>query len=143
MNKFQLHIPNAQISGCFFHFSQNIYRRIQREGLQVEYQQNANFALQARMVPALAFVPIADLDACFNDLCGHVDPSLQPILDYFEDTYLGRFQRRGNQRRPVLFPPTTWNVLAIRPSFGRTVLLFSPCPSFVLLLLLSFFCPSF
>ena len=53
--------PNAVKSGCLFHLTQNIYRRVQNEGLQVRYETDANFALQCRMIGALAFVPPADV----------------------------------------------------------------------------------
>ena len=33
---------------------------------------------------------------------------MQPLYDYFEDTYIGRRQRRG--RRTPLFPIELWNV---------------------------------
>jgi len=36
MNGFSQEYPNVQQSGCFFHFSQNVYRRIQRAGLQAK-----------------------------------------------------------------------------------------------------------
>ena len=53
--------PYASRTGCFFHLSQNIHRRIQNAGLQEQYENDANFALQCRMLSALAFVPPADV----------------------------------------------------------------------------------
>ena len=32
--------PNTLVKGCFFHLTQNIFRKIQAEGLQNEYQHN-------------------------------------------------------------------------------------------------------
>ncbi len=115
INSFESRFPNVQVLGCFFHFSQNVYKKISENGLQVRYRNDANFALSARMIPALAFVPLQDQDVYFNDLSVHLDPVLQPVLDYVEDTYFGRFQRRGNVRRPCMFPPPIWNV------YDRTV----------------------
>ena len=34
--------PAANIKGCFFHFAQANWRKIQNLGLAVEYQENAN-----------------------------------------------------------------------------------------------------
>ena len=34
---------NVVISGCFFHLSQNIWRKIQSEGLTVQYQADGEF----------------------------------------------------------------------------------------------------
>ena len=101
--------PNATQSGCFFHLTQNIYRRIQNEGLQVRYETDANFALQCRMIGALAFVPVADIPDAFDALVAHVPVELTPVLDYFEDTYIGRPDRRGRRRNP-LFRLEFWNM---------------------------------
>ncbi|XP_059154938.1 uncharacterized protein LOC131940304 [Physella acuta] len=49
--------PKCEVKGCFFHLSQNIYRKIQDSGLQQLYQVDSEFALKLRMLPALAFVP--------------------------------------------------------------------------------------
>ena len=38
--------PTATVNGCFYHL-QNILRKIQSEGLQVQYQMNCNVELQA------------------------------------------------------------------------------------------------
>ena len=100
--------PNATQSGCFFHLTQNIHRRIQNEGLQVRYETDANFALQCRMIGALAFVPVADIPDAFDALVAHVPVELAPVLDYFEDTYIGRPDRRGRRRNP-LFRLEFWN----------------------------------
>ena len=95
--------PNASRTGCFFHLSQNIHRRIQNAGLQEQYENDANFALQCRMLSALAFVPTADVVDAFDALSAVLPNELQEIMDYFEDTYIGRPDRRG-VRRAARFP---------------------------------------
>ena len=95
--------PNASRTGCFFHLSQNIHRRIQNAGLQERYENDANFALQCRMISALAFVPTADVVAAFEALSAELPNELLDIMDYFEDTYIGRPDRRG-VRRAARFP---------------------------------------
>ena len=45
----------AVISGCFFHFGQNIYRQIQIKGSVKSYLEN-EFAMQMKMFASLAFV---------------------------------------------------------------------------------------
>ena len=100
--------PNASVKGCFFHFSQAIYRKVQAEGLQQHYAADTDFALQARMLAAMAFVPAPDVDAAFAELTRNVPEELLPILDYFEDTYLGAV-RRGIRRAPR-FPATMWSI---------------------------------
>ena len=49
------------ISGCFFHLSQNIYRRIQADGLTMNYRLDREFSLKIKMLPSLAFVPEIDV----------------------------------------------------------------------------------
>ena len=59
--------------------------------------------MQCRMISAIAFVPPAGVVAAFETLSGEVPVGLTPILDYFEDNYIGRPDRRGVRREP-LFP---------------------------------------
>ncbi len=73
MNAFGGQFPNAQLSGCYFHLGQNIWRNIQTHHLQQRYSNDANFALEARMIPAPAFVTPAYLDRYFDDLSNNVD----------------------------------------------------------------------
>jgi hypothetical protein len=39
----------------------------------------------------------------------YFSPELQVIVDYIQDTWIGRSQRRGRQRRPPLFALNMWN----------------------------------
>lgn len=102
--------PTAVIRGCFFHLAQNLKKHLSTAGLQNSYNNDAVFALQARMITSMAFIPLIDLEAALEELGNHLPNDLQPILDWFEDTYIGRRNRRGNGRRPPLFPVEMWNV---------------------------------
>lgn len=44
-----------------------------------------------RLLPALAFVPVANVVHDFEALCdsGELPPEGQPVVDYFEDTWIG------------------------------------------------------
>jgi len=109
MNGFSQEYPNVQQRGCFFHFSQNVYRRIQRAGLQAEYVDDADFVLKCRMILGLAFVPPADVAQSFEELSDYLPDRLQPVLDYVEDNYIGRINRRG-VRRTATFEIGVWNM---------------------------------
>ena len=100
--------PNASKTGCFVHLTQNIHRRIQGAGLQGTCEGDANFALQCRMISALAFVPPGDVADAFETLSGEVPDELTPIMDCFEDNNIGRNDRRGFRRAP-LFGIDLWN----------------------------------
>ena len=100
--------PNITVKGCFFHFSQSIYRRVQAASLQSKYRNEDEFSIKIRMIPALAFLPINNVAEAFETLEEVMPAEAQPILDYFEDTYIGRLRRRN--RRAPWFPISMWNM---------------------------------
>ena len=101
--------PSVNVVGCFFHFSQCVYRKVQDCGLQTEYRE-PDFNLFVRMLVALAFVPVARVVDSFDALLeAHAPASAQPVIDYFEDTFIGRLTRRNVRRQP-LFSLDMWNV---------------------------------
>ena len=66
------------------------------------------------MIAALAFVPPQNVVNSFDELCvvirNQYDGDADEVLDYFEDTYIGRRFRRNAPRRPPLFPVKLWNM---------------------------------
>lgn len=50
--------PEVQVNCCFFHLSQNIFRKIGMFGLRKRYVDDVDFAHGMRMIAALAFVPL-------------------------------------------------------------------------------------
>lgn len=102
--------PNAIIRGCLFHLMKNFRVHVGAAGLMKRYNNEPAFALNARMIVALAFVPIYDLNDAFDALAKELPAELLPVLNWLEDSYIGRpFGRSGNRRAP-LFPPQLWNV---------------------------------
>ena len=77
--------PNAEIFECLFHIVKNFKKCINCKHLAAGYNADADFALHARMIPALAFVSIQDLDAAFQELSDNSPPEHQPVLDWLED----------------------------------------------------------
>lgn len=103
--------PHVVIVGCFFHFSQCIFRKLQQCGLQSDNREQ-DFNLFIRMLVALAFVPVNDVVDSFETLLeAHAPERAQCIIDYFEDTFIGRLTRRNARRQPI-FPLDMWNVSA-------------------------------
>jgi len=49
--------PSARHVGCFFHFCQAVWRRIQELGLARRYKSNPDFQLHVKSHIALAFLP--------------------------------------------------------------------------------------
>ena len=102
-NALEAVFPGVTVKGCYLHFTQNIWRKIQANGLQDRYQQEPAFIEDVGKISALAFVPENDVQRYFN-----IDQDLDVIMDYIEENYLGVF-RRGRFRRPR-FPYAWWGV---------------------------------
>jgi hypothetical protein len=45
-----------------------VYRKVQEAGLQQRYQADADFSLAVKMLPAIAFCPVADVVDAFETL---------------------------------------------------------------------------
>ena len=52
-------LPNTRISGCYFHFGQNLWRRVQSLGLARDYRQNRRLKKTIRKVIAIGYLPMA------------------------------------------------------------------------------------
>lgn len=114
---------DVQISGCYFHFCQCIYRQIQSNGLQSKYNQDLTFATHMRCIADLAFVPEADVVSQFealksfeffkNTLNGNseIDMGVRNILLYMETNWIGEMSRRTY--KPGTFALSLWNVYDI------------------------------
>ena len=111
INSVRKFFPDSEIYGCFFHFAQCLWRRIQGLGLQSWYADAGN-AMIIKQLQALSFVPPDDVYDCFNTFIATLDEETDGILDeflqYFEMTWLGIVQR-GRRRRPT-FEVSLWSV---------------------------------
>ena len=89
INQMRRIFPEATIYGCFFHFGQCLWRKIQALGLQTWYNERDN-AFIIKQIQALAFVPPCDVCALFNKLMESFDEEtdqiLREFLQYFEAT---------------------------------------------------------
>ena len=82
--------PEASIRGCFFHFSQALYRKLWFEA-KIRHRQR-EFAQQMKL------------------LAESLPQDAGQIVDYFEETWIGPVRR--NRRRPPVFPVEMWNCFA-------------------------------
>ena len=114
INALKESFPGAHIQGCYFHFSQCIWRKIQSSGLQVKYQSDEEFSGKLRSLAALAFVPASLVEEAFDNLSEVFPDTATEILDYFEDNFIGRPNPKARQgqpkRRAPRFPIDLWNV---------------------------------
>ena len=81
--------------------------------MQVAYTADPEFSVHLRMIAALAFVPAGLVVNAFEELSDEIrrvfNADADDILDYFEDTYLGRPRRQGCRRNPI-FMRNVWNM---------------------------------
>ena len=111
--------PLVPQKGCLFHLSKNIYRKVQDLGLSQLYLDDEQFRTNIRMIAALSFLPIEDTIQAFEVLANNAGNDEQPIMDYFETTYIGEL-RRGRRLRP-LFPHALWNMnMRVQEDLPRT-----------------------
>ena len=107
-NAFSSVFVGTQISGCFFHLAQCIWRKIQTLHLTQIYVSDERIRRHCKMLVALAFVPADDVCDVFESLQDVMPPELEELTNYFEDTWIGRpFRRR---RRDAVFKPELWSV---------------------------------
>lgn len=99
---------NTQVKGCFFHFSQCIYRKIQAVGLQSAYKNNSGLNLKMRMIAALAYLPVNKVEDGFEALAGILPDEMNDLVTYFEENFIGI--KRRNSRKPPIFNPQMWNM---------------------------------
>lgn len=112
MKSIERNFPQVRITGCFFHLQQCLWRKVQEFGLTNAYrEEDGRFARSARSLAALAFVPVPDVCSSFEILVNdsQFDSRVQPIVDYFEDVWVGRLQTTGQRRQPTFLIPI-WNM---------------------------------
>ena len=99
--------------GCFYHLCFSMWKRIQQSGLQERYINDSEFALHLRMIRALVFLPLNDVQNSFDQLAALIRDqygnSADGVLNYFEDNYVGRLS--VNALRGIsTFPIDFWNM---------------------------------
>lgn len=103
--------PDIDIHGCFFHFTECIWRCVQSNGLQIKYASDEEFSLEVRKLIALAFVPVEDVVYSFDALVAsdyYVENKelFAPIIQYFEPNWV---IKRGKRSKTPRFPHGLWN----------------------------------
>ncbi|CAF1574712.1 unnamed protein product, partial [Didymodactylos carnosus] len=84
--------PQAVHSGCFYHYTQAIYRRMQILGLTIAYSQNDEIRICCRKLMALALLPLDKVEWAFHDLRtkppAAVNQTLHQLFLYFEKQWM-------------------------------------------------------
>ena len=94
------HFPNARLIGCFFHYCQSIWRKIQDLGLTFRYKADKDFRQHVQTHMALAFIPVDDIANILGELHQNYETDLSVVNfhNYFIHTWV-----------ECLFPPSLWN----------------------------------
>jgi len=107
-NTCQRNFENVASSGCFFHFCQNVYRKICELGYKVKYSTDGTFQNKIKMFCALAFLPEEDVIEGFQYLSEDEEIPIE-FVSYFELNYIGVMRGRKRRDSP-LYPVSFWNV---------------------------------
>jgi len=97
--------PHVNVHGCYYHLTKNFREKMGDIGMISNYNNDANFSVMVEMIISLAFVPIEDLDVAIDLLSDDLPDDIVPLLEWFEEYYIGRKNRRKVGRRSPQFPP--------------------------------------
>ncbi|XP_067668191.1 uncharacterized protein [Haliotis asinina] len=81
---------NVQIKGCYFHYAQSLWRKLQNIGLSIHYQSDSGVRKWFRMLLALPFVPVTQVKDAFMFIKSDT-PNAQRIeefVEYFRRTWM-------------------------------------------------------
>lgn len=101
----RVQFPNTTHSGCHFHFTQALWRKVQEVGLVPAYKDTEQYPEISEFVQlcmALAFIPQSDVVDQFNECVSNLSEEQKRLLDrfilYFRETWVSG-----------LFPIKLWN----------------------------------
>ena len=101
-------LPNVEVKGCLFHFTQAVFRKIQSLGLQRAYNVDAGTLALCKNFMALPLLPHEHIHTVFDQLVAGIGedvPALRELSGYIQDTWIN-----GN-----IFSPVDWSV------FGQAI----------------------
>ena len=85
--------------GCFFHFTQAIWRKVQGEGLVKYYKLDEDFKNMVRNVFSAAFLAPEDVFYMFFELKSHFlehdIPQISDFISYLEKTWFGYYNNES------------------------------------------------
>ena len=90
-NAFRHAYPGIRIYGCWFHYTQAIWRKIQKCGLTSCYRNNPELALFVKKIMAIPILPCDLIHSTYSVL---QTPALQPIDKWKLDSFLRYFEKQ-------------------------------------------------
>lgn len=86
----QNELPNSRHHGCYFHYTQAVWRKVQTFGLAQMYSENAEIRKTIKKLISLALLPVATVRNSFNLLRESSNPLLLPLINYFNGQWMTR-----------------------------------------------------
>ena len=68
--------PTARVVGCWFHYSQNIFKRMSNLGLRDKFKNNSAFYIWLKMVMSLPLLPKNRIVDMWKELKGEKVPNM-------------------------------------------------------------------
>ena len=82
-------LPTVRIHGCFFHWTQAVWRKVQVLGLQVAYSNDNATYQYIRKLLSLPYLPAEHIQPIFTKLQEKAaTPPLQELTNYIQTTWL-------------------------------------------------------
>jgi hypothetical protein len=118
----------VNVTGCFFHFSQSLWRRVQTSGMTSSYLTNKNFNLNFKMIVAIAFVVSSKIVKEFEKLLNYflqtnTDEFLINFMFWFEKTYVkSNMYKYSDEKENVVFVWSVYNnVIQQKPKTSNSL----------------------
>ena len=93
--------PGLEITGCLFHWTQALWRKVQELGLQWAYNNDKDVHSYVKRLMALPFLPSDQIPASFYHLKSKAgSPVLAQFADYMETTWI----------TSAMWGPTAWSI---------------------------------
>ena len=94
-------MPWVQISGCSFHWTQAVWRKVQELGLQIPYNEDDGTHRYIRKLLALPYLSSSEIPTQFRILEGEATTApLKLLVKYISDTWITN----------SIWPPSVWSV---------------------------------
>ena len=100
MNAIKEELPQSRIRGCFFHFTQAVWRKVQELGLSIPFRDNDAVKRTVRRVSALPLVPLTAIDEVWESIhenaplnINGVESFLNYVVNTWIDEIYGLFNR--------------------------------------------------
>lgn len=104
---------NVKCHGCYFHFAQAIWRKIQNLGYTNAYRTEALFRKGIKFFLLLAFVPLSDIYELFLKVqtwCVlNISYDMVAFIDYFQTNYLGFYNDEHQILADSRYGLSFWN----------------------------------